>query len=572
MKKTLNINLNKKVFHIDEDAYSLLDNYLQNLRNYFRKEQGLEEIMTDFEGRIEELLSEKPGDVVSISEVENVIRQLGNPSDFGVESPEEKGDNPSSANNPQQTHKTSGKKKFYRDPHNKLVGGVCSGVAAYFGWDVTWVRIATVLLVLLGFPIDVIFLPGWLVILYITLWIVVPAARTAEQRLEMSGEPITVENIGKKVSEQVNANVLNYEKNNGCAGAFLKICLIALAIIIGLPLLFALAIVLIVLFAVFIGAGAGVFGGLVPEFINILVVKSPVMAAIGGFLLIGIPVISLIYIILSAIFKWKPLHKSIKITALIAWILSIFLLLFSGWKVDWQHLRNWDKDNTFWNMEKIKGDRDIIEHAESFSKAIKTLEIKGNLVIDLEIDSLSGDSSNFTIEGDANIINNYLNIERRGDKLVLNPKRKYRIEQSKQYKLLLKTSGFEKIDIMGAANLETAGLKVPRLSVNVTGASYIKMADVNMTNLEIDCAGASNATLTGNVTKATLKAVGASEVQANELTADTVYANAVGASKIKCLPVAFLDADAVGASIITYKTEPERKNVKAIGASIVKTE
>jgi phage shock protein PspC (stress-responsive transcriptional regulator) len=576
MKKTLTINLNKKVFHIDEDAYSLLDNYLQNLRNYFRKEQGLEEIMTDFEGRIEELLSEKLGngvDVVSVSEVENVIRQIGNPSEFGVESTDEKSDNQYYTGSQRQAYHSSVKKKFYRDPHNKLVGGVCSGIAAYFSWDTTWVRIAMILLFLLSIPIfEVIFMPGWLVILYIALWIVVPAAKTAEQRLEMSGEPITVENIGKKVAEQVNINTSNH---NGCLGAFLKICLIILVIIIGFPVLFVLVIMAIVLVAVLSGVSMGIFEGLLPGLgNNFLAVQNPAMAAIGGFLLIGIPSISLIYMIASVIFKWKPLRNSIKIIALIAWIMSIFLLLFSGWKVDWPQLRNWNKNVTAWSWDKIKvkGDGNIIERARSFSGIVNALEIRGDLLIGFDIDSLSGDSSEFTIEGDSNIIDNYLNIERKGSQLVFTLKREYQIEQSKQYKLLLKTSNFEKIDIMEAANLEMVAPNMNRLRVNVTGAGSIKMSDLEMSDLEINCTGASNTTLTGHVAKMELKAIGASEVRAYELTADTIYANAIGASRIKCNPVAFLNADAIGASSIVYKTEPGSKRFRTVGASHVKLE
>jgi phage shock protein PspC (stress-responsive transcriptional regulator) len=487
---------------------------------------------------------------------------------------------------------TSGKKKFYRDPGNKILGGVCSGVAAYFGWDITWVRLATVLLFFLSFSIiQVTFIPGWLFILYIALWIAVPSARTAEQRLEMSGEPITVENIGKKVSEQAGTNTSNYERNTGCLSAFLKVCLIIFAIIIGIPALFVLVIVLIVLFAVLFGAGAGIFGGLIPGLCdNFLVVQRPVMAAIGGSLFIGIPLTSLIYTIISAIFKWKPLHKGIKITALIAWIMSIVFLLFSGWNVDWQQLRHWRNDNAPWfcNIDKVKridnikvkieknskvkGDGNIIEHTESFQGVVKVLDIKGYLDIDLVIDSLLGDSSGLTIEGDSNIINDYLYIEKSGDKLVLNTKKSNGwIKQTKQYKLLLRTSGLKIIDITGAANLETIGLNVNNIKVNASSAGHLKMSDISMTNLEIDCTGASNATLTGNVIKAKLDASGASNIQAYELTADTVFANATGASKIKCDPVVFLQADAAGVSNITYNSNSKLKSISTdtSGASTI---
>ena len=80
MKKTLTVNLGGTVFHIDEDAYQLLEKYLSNLRVHFKKEEGSDEIMNDFEMRISELLGEriKLGfEVITIEHVEEVIKRMG---------------------------------------------------------------------------------------------------------------------------------------------------------------------------------------------------------------------------------------------------------------------------------------------------------------------------------------------------------------------------------------------------------------------------------------------------------------------------------------------------------------
>ena len=80
MKKTLTVNLGGTVFHIDEDAYQLLDKYLANLRIHFRKEEGSEEIMNDFEMRISELFNERVRlgyEVITIEHVEEVIKRMG---------------------------------------------------------------------------------------------------------------------------------------------------------------------------------------------------------------------------------------------------------------------------------------------------------------------------------------------------------------------------------------------------------------------------------------------------------------------------------------------------------------
>ena len=85
MKKTLTVNLGGTVFHIDEDAYQLLDKYLANLRIHFRKEEGSEEIMNDFEMRISELFNERVRlghEVITIEHVEEVIKRMGKPEEL----------------------------------------------------------------------------------------------------------------------------------------------------------------------------------------------------------------------------------------------------------------------------------------------------------------------------------------------------------------------------------------------------------------------------------------------------------------------------------------------------------
>ena len=88
MKKTLTVNLGGTVFHIDEDAYRLLDNYLCNLKLHFRKQEGAEEIVDDIEARISELFLEKlnaGSQVITLTDVEEVIARVGKPEDLGLQ-------------------------------------------------------------------------------------------------------------------------------------------------------------------------------------------------------------------------------------------------------------------------------------------------------------------------------------------------------------------------------------------------------------------------------------------------------------------------------------------------------
>ena len=204
MKKTLTVNLGGTVFHIDEDAYQLLDKYLTNLRLHFNKEEGSDEIMNDFEMRISELFNERIRlgyEVITIEHVEVVIKRMGKPEDlFENENIQEENKNQNTSNK-----ENEGKKRLMRDPDNKLLGGVAGGIAAYMGWDTTAVRLAMILLLFVPYaPI---------VIIYIILWLIMPLARTAADKLIMRGESVTLENIGKTVTdgfEKVSKNSLIY--------------------------------------------------------------------------------------------------------------------------------------------------------------------------------------------------------------------------------------------------------------------------------------------------------------------------------------------------------------------------
>jgi phage shock protein PspC (stress-responsive transcriptional regulator) len=192
MKKTLTVNISGQVFHIDEDAYKVLNDYLQSIRQHFAKTQGGEEIFSDIEARIAEMLRERLGDsrqVVSIEDISQIIKIIGEPEEFGGE---EFNDQRKS-----EGRRDEGKsvKRLYRDSENAMIGGVCAGLAAYFHSDIVWFRLGFAIATIAGF--------GTPILLYIILWIVVPEARTATERLEMKGERVDISNIGRSVREEI---------------------------------------------------------------------------------------------------------------------------------------------------------------------------------------------------------------------------------------------------------------------------------------------------------------------------------------------------------------------------------
>jgi phage shock protein PspC (stress-responsive transcriptional regulator) len=139
MNKTININLGGVFFHIDEIAFQKLKNYLDAIRRSLSDDpKGRDEIITDIESRIGELLSEKIKDVrqvINDADIEDVMEVMGKPEDYMVDDEIFSDDNYS-------TYNKQRSKKLYRDGDDKFLGGVSSGIAHYFNVDVIWIRLA----------------------------------------------------------------------------------------------------------------------------------------------------------------------------------------------------------------------------------------------------------------------------------------------------------------------------------------------------------------------------------------------------------------------------------------------
>lgn len=190
MNKTININLGGIFFHIDELAYQKLKLYLDAIRRSLSDDpQGRDEIINDIELRIGELLSERITNdrmVINDSDIDEITKIMGRPEDYSV-------DEELFEDEPKYRQKTTASKKLFRDSDDKFLGGVCSGMAHYFGMDVIWMRLLW--LVLFFF-----FGTGFLV--YILLWILIPQAETTAEKLQMKGEPVNINNIERKIREE----------------------------------------------------------------------------------------------------------------------------------------------------------------------------------------------------------------------------------------------------------------------------------------------------------------------------------------------------------------------------------
>jgi phage shock protein PspC (stress-responsive transcriptional regulator) len=172
MKKVININFQGRVVPIEENAYDILKQYVESLRRYFANEEGKDEIINDIESRIAELFAEtlkKGSTCITDEDVNNIIKSMGRPEDFDDEEAKvhsQLGSNPTEETHYTKETFTSGRRRLYRDENNKVLGGVCSGIANYFGIDPLVIRILAVLVTPFFF---------WP---YLILWIAIPSTAT----------------------------------------------------------------------------------------------------------------------------------------------------------------------------------------------------------------------------------------------------------------------------------------------------------------------------------------------------------------------------------------------------------
>lgn len=346
MKKTLTVNLGGTVFNIDEDAYRLLDNYLNNVRQHFRREPGADEIADDIERRISELLTEKLSDgrqVITLADTEEVIARVGKPEEMEQEADEEMGEPY------RQPTSDIPRKRLFRNPDDKILGGVCGGLAAYLGADVRLLRLAVVLLAIFS---KAILLP-----VYIVCWIVIPEARTAAEKLSMHGERVTLENIGRTVTdgfERVSNGVNNYvnsskprtflQKLGDCivsvAGWIFKAVLMILAIVSIPALLLCAVAFVILLFAgivLLVNGTADVLAYFPHHFLLPAMPLLSIAMYIAGTLTVSIPLIAIVWSFLHYAFDWHPMNSGLKWTLLALWIVSTagFIVCLVIHSVNW---------------------------------------------------------------------------------------------------------------------------------------------------------------------------------------------------------------------------------------------
>ncbi len=429
MKKNISINISGIIFHVEEDGYERLQNYLESITRYFSTFEDNKEIVADIENRIAEIFLSKLDDgkqIINAEDIDGLIATMGTISDF--EAIEEESTFTEEAHPPKEEKAeeesessestTSGAKprRLYRDGKRKVLGGVASGIAHYFSIDPLWIRLLFILFfvnILLGglsgivfigyivlwivvpinntldedqkikkmfrnpdqrvlggvaggiasyFGTDVtlirllfvisIFLGGTGLILYIILWIITPEAHSITEKMQMQGEPVTLSNIEQNVKKSLNVKegeesvfvkillfpfrviAAVFSAAGRILGPFLAFILEAVRILAGIIFLMIGSSLILALFTILF-VSIGVFGGwtewvTVTDFpLELIQNTIPVYTAI--FLFLGAIIPALVFILggLSIIAKRSVVNSYISWAIFGIWIISLIGISFT---------------------------------------------------------------------------------------------------------------------------------------------------------------------------------------------------------------------------------------------------
>lgn len=202
MKKIININLSSRLIPIEDTAYELLKNYLDSLKRHFSREEGGDEIVSDIEDRIAELFQEKlkkGAHCITDDDIHQMIGVMGRPEQLEEEAAADPREKTGAPDPEQPAPPPAGSKRLIRDENDKVLGGVCSGIAAYWGIDPVIVRIITFLLIWAW---------GTGLIIYIILWIILPSSRTLKnpvrKRLYRNPDNKVIGGVGSGIAAYLN--------------------------------------------------------------------------------------------------------------------------------------------------------------------------------------------------------------------------------------------------------------------------------------------------------------------------------------------------------------------------------
>lgn len=335
MKKTITVHIANFIFNIEEEAYLLLQDYLSKISSQFSIQEEREEIMLDIESRIAELFKDRLGqqkEVVVEQDVLEMISIMGSPEEYIVDEEEY---TEASFEETEQTRTKKQTRQIYRDQENAVLGGVCSGLAAYFGIDPILIRILFIIVTVMG---------GSGILIYLILYFAIPEAKTIAEKLKMKGEKIDVSSI-KNQFDKIK-NELNDEENQK------KVKLVFNRFIDLLVKFFTLFLKFFSKVVGFVFLIIGIIGLVLlvlffnPELLSLITEKSVSISDLVNLIFVSKTHQFIVYYSMALavllpmgyflskgiqlLFKFKSSNKSLKIFLLTTWLVSVFVLVMAG--------------------------------------------------------------------------------------------------------------------------------------------------------------------------------------------------------------------------------------------------
>jgi len=536
MEKAINITINGQVFYIEENGYEKLSEYLDSVKEHFSSMD--EEIVKDIESRIAEKFASKISskkEVITAKDVQSVIKSMGSVSDMDdfeeVEQPKKK--------------EKKNKKRLMRDSDNAVIAGVSSGIAAYFDIDPILIRLVFAFSLLLG---------GTGIVAYIIMWLVMPEAKNASDKLEMRGEHVTL----KKIEKEVKKKAEEMREPASKFGVFIKKFFTALgklilwqfkigAIIIGAIILIATitAIVSIVFCAVTLGFNidsphlgipinlSGLFSG-----------PMLILALVSIVATVLVPLIFLFSAGLTMIRRKRVLNAVFAITLLAIWFASLIVGGALAIKVAPEIERRVQdyEDNV---------DEKTVEISISDFNEIRA----GSLVSELNIHKAS--ESKLVVTAPERFIGQ-IDIEIEDDTLIISPESSFYIVwfNYPEIKIDAYTPHIRSLDLGGAITLTMEDLNQEELEIDLSSAvSALITGDID--NIEGELSGVSKLELQGEGDYLEIEISGASQLEAEEFKLQELFIELSGVSKATVFVEDSIEAYLGGASELRYKGDPE---------------
>lgn len=534
MKKALTITIAGTLFTIEEDAYELLDRYLKSIQTYFGTNPDRAEIIKDIEARIAEQLIERqtPTGIVTSDAVSELMSVMGKVEEFD-------GSVADTAEMPYEA-----KRRFFRNPDDVVISGVCSGIAAYFGLQALWVRIGFAILSLLSL--------GTALILYIALVLIIPMASTPAEKLQMAGGPVTLESFSKQVKDEINTVrtrstglTVFLERAFEVFGRIVRFCFRLAKLVIGFGLIVGsiFATVASVFFAVNL-----LFNAQSPfiDFPVAAVMAMPVYNAFVmlGFVLVVIPSIFIGTAGLRLVRSRKFISIEWALGLAAVWIVS--LIIFGSMLVRHVPLIK-SRLQTMPEYQVVTRTLDV----PAFSK----IDISGNATVRL----VQGDSTSVTQNGAPARIDR-MNAVVEDDTLVLSEHPYSRscifCFMPSTAEIVITVPDLDAIEVSDAVDITGEDLTFADISIDLSDAAYANL-ELSADRVRITGQDASRISLKGITNALSVEMSGVSRLFASGFTANTVTATTTDNASIEVHVLKTLNATASDASDVAYKGTPE---------------